>query len=103
MPIKELRDIPAGEMIAITEGVYSNYSVVGFFRATKVIPVKALIQRWMVEHPDPRGAFDHGGFLAWVNSQGYLEQVNHWEWHLEDYSRADEMTVGEYMPYEFDT
>ena len=87
--------IPAGSLLTVSTGEYSDYGVWGVFRALKDIDAQALRAQWLADHPDQaaRYAFDDRAFFAWVCVQGIVEAVPSAEWHLGDYGRAEEMTV----------
>lgn len=87
--------IPAGSLLTVTTGVYSDYCVRGVFRATANIDASALRDAWLKEHPEQDGeyTFREAEFLGWAARQGLIEPLDCFEWHLSDYSRASEMTV----------
>lgn len=87
--------IPAGTLLTISTGCYSDYYVRGVFRACKDIDADALSKQWLTLHPEQSDGyrFREDDFLAWLAVSGYLEDVPSWEWHLSNYSRIDEMMV----------
>lgn len=87
--------IPAGAMLTITTGAYSDYSVEGVFRALADIHADDLVARWLTDHPQQRSPhhFDEDAFMAWVAKLGLVEPVPSFEWHLSNYADAAEMWV----------
>ena len=87
--------IPAGSLLTVSTGEYSDYSVWGVFRALKDIDAQALREQWLADHPEQTAPyqFNEYKFFAWVASQGVVEAVPSAVWHLGDYGRAEEMAV----------
>jgi hypothetical protein len=87
--------IPAGAVFTISTGCYSDYSVSGVFRAVRDIDTETLKEEWLKKYPAQRERyhFDDCAFLADVFRRGLFEPVSRWEWHLTDYSDADEMRL----------
>jgi hypothetical protein len=78
--------IPEGSLFTFTTGQYSEYSVTGLFKALKSIDISTLFKQWLEEHPEQAGFFNLNAyeFIAWVTKEGYLEQVDCYEWHVDD-------------------
>jgi len=74
--------IPKGAIFIISAGAYSDYGVMGVFRATKRISTKVYIAAYIKEHPDQEKSPDEKMFLGWLARAGVLEPVDTFEWHL---------------------
>lgn len=87
--------IPKGAFLTISTGAYSSYSVQGVFRAIETIDADALRTEYLTDNPDQRERyhFDDSAFLAWVARKGLIDPIPSFEWHLSDYSDADDMDV----------
>ena len=85
--------IPAGSLLSVTTGEYSDFHVQGIFRAISDIDPNSLLAEWLLLHHEQkkRHSFDKGGFLGWVARKGLLEPVDSYDWHLSCYGDADEM------------
>lgn len=99
-PIKfesEVRPIPKGMLFTVTAGVYSDYGVMGVFRAVADIDVAALVNEYLSEMPRQRKRhqFNEREFLAWLYRRGVLEAVQCMELHLGDYSAPEEIRSDE--------
>lgn len=94
--------IPAGSLLTVSTGEYSDYSVHGVFRAVKDIDASQLLDEWIAAHPEEEESycFEYGNFLADVVRQGLLEPIESWEWHLADYFRHTEMSVAKQDGYQ---
>lgn len=89
--------IPAGRLVSVESGCYSDHFVRGVFVALRDVPWASLRDAWMAAHPEQEGnySFQSDEFLASVIAGGYLLEVPKFVWHLEDYSRVSEMRVHE--------
>lgn len=87
--------IPAGALLTITTGEYSDYCIKGVFRASRQLNCDALKSAWLQLHPDQLEAysFEEREFLAWLAAEGWLEPVDCFEWHLSDYRDVENMSV----------
>jgi hypothetical protein len=78
--------IPAGALVTITLGEYSDYYIYGVFRASRDIDTDALRKQWLAGHHRPTGIeSQEATFLDWVVRLGCLEPIGCLEWHLNDY------------------
>lgn len=95
MPENSMRLIPAGSLLTITTGIYSDYSVHGVFKALQDIDANALRAEWLVLHPEQAQdySFNEDAFLGWLARRNFIEALDCFEFHLSDYSRADTMEV----------
>jgi hypothetical protein len=87
--------IPAGALLTITTGAYSDYCIKGVFRAIKTLDCDALKSAWILLHPDQAGDynFDDSQFIAWLAVEGLIEPVDCFEWYLGDYGHIETMSV----------
>jgi hypothetical protein len=92
---KKMVVIPAGSLLTISVGAYSDYTVYGVFRALKDIDAEDIRDRWLTNNPQQgeNYHFDESEFLGWVTREGFLEPIESFEWHLADYSNCSEMWV----------
>lgn len=90
-----LLPIPAGSLLTVRTGEYSDYYVRGIFRALRDIDAAKLREEYLSERPKQRERyhFEDDEFLAWAVRGGYIEPVDGLEWHLSDYSDAAVMSV----------
>jgi len=95
MPNESMRLIPAGSLLTVTTGVYSDYSVHGVFKALQDIDANILRAQWFVLHPEQAEGyrFDEDAFLGWLARLNFIEALDCFEFHMSDYSRADTMEV----------
>jgi hypothetical protein len=93
--MSDMAIIPAGFLLTVTTGCYSDYSVSGVFRAKADIDAAGLRAEWLSDHPEQAEdyAFDESAFLGWIARRGLIEPMDCFEWHLGDYSCASEMRV----------
>lgn len=82
--------IAAGALFTFAEGKWSDYGVVGIFRAKSILDTNVLL----TEYVDtlPKGAiggifegevvFNHFAFIAWLFRKDLVEQVSGLEWYL---------------------
>lgn len=87
--------IPAGALLTVTSGEYSNYSVRGIFRALREIDVLAMRDKYLALHPEQaaRNEFEDDQFLAFLASEDLLEPVDAWEIYLGDYGNVDMLSA----------
>jgi hypothetical protein len=93
--IDYMTPIPAGAIFTVTSGEYSDYYIVGVFRALREIEPNILLKQWLTNHPEQQEDynFEEKEFLAWITQNGYLEVVDCYNWKLESYSSASFMSV----------
>lgn len=84
--------IPKGAIFTITSGGgYSDYYVLGVFRALEEINLDHALSEWLQQHPDQSVDFDGNDFMTSLSH--LFEQIDAWNWHLGDYGNVDEMEV----------
>ena len=79
-----------GDIITVTEGEYSDYSIVAHMRALKDFNVDVVGWEYLKTHPLEReDGFDKLGFLAWLARMGFVVDVDQGvvEVWLGDYGR----------------
>lgn len=95
MAEKEMVTIPAGSLLTVSSGTYSDYSITGVFRAKADIDAAALLDEWLRLHPEQAKEyrFREHEFMGWVARKDLLEAIPCFEWHITDYSNASDMCV----------
>ena len=79
---KKAEIIPAGSLLTITTGAYSDYTVHGVFRALVNIDSEALRIQWFTEHPEQTERYSERLYLGWIARKGLIEPVDCFEWYL---------------------
>lgn len=86
-----------GELIALSEGSYSDYCVESLSRAMVDFDASKILHEWAKENAEREqstfksGEFNYkqkeGGmsFVEWLNKNGYTEDVEYRELHIGDY------------------
>ncbi|KQA29503.1 hypothetical protein F546_05125 [Vibrio paracholerae 877-163] len=92
-----------GELIVLSIGLHSSYSVEGLVRAIKDFDASLLVEEWAKENAiklesnsvvkytrniyrkTPEGT----SFPKWLNENGYTEDVNYRELHIGDWGEVD--------------
>ena len=87
--------IKKGELVLVTAGDYSDYSIQYAAEALIDIDIVAVQQAYLNVHKVVDGNTDGYNLAAFLQSQGYLKPRHIIEWHLEDYGKIDEMWLGE--------
>lgn len=87
--------IPAGALFTVSTGAYSDYIVLGVFRAVVAIDTASELAEWLKTHPDQREDyhFDDGAFFADVARRGLVEAVPSYEWSLGAYRCSSGMEL----------
>ena len=95
MAEKEMATIPAGSLLTISTGEYSDYTISGVFRAKTEIDASALRDEWFRLHPEQSDGyrFREAEFLGWLYRNGVLESVSCFEWHITGCYRGVSMWV----------
>lgn len=83
-------EIGVGQVIALTSGEYSSYRVISFAKVLK--PINAAVWDEMVKacttrhelYPEEPPYFDDEKATPWFVDQGYIEDVEYTELHLDD-------------------
>ncbi len=84
------RVLKAGTFVMMSCGEYSDFYV-RFLAITKVdINIDETLEKYLTEHPKQRAKyrFDEGKFDAWLLKNGYIEEVDCFEWHTGSYGKA---------------
>lgn len=103
-PKKRLRTIQPGELLLITSGAYSGYAVHCLGTAVRQVPLELLLEDWLNAHPEQREEhrFQHEEFLAHLTTEGFIEEVNHVEFHLSGYQTAAEVEISDVVSAEIE-
>jgi hypothetical protein len=93
--VKKHITITAGSTFTVSTGEYSDYIVVGVFRALKDIEPDKLVAEWLEKHPDEAKdfRFNEQRFLAEAFRTGLFEHIPSFEWHLCCSQQISEMEV----------
>ncbi len=80
---KPMEPIPAGSLITFTTGEYSDYHVIGAFRALRDIDGAAIFELWRAERSEERlrGSYENQ-FISWAARRGDIELVDCFDWHI---------------------
>ena len=80
------KDIPAGTLVLVSQGEYSDYTVLAVARTLKPIDekvwdeMKAACKSLRETDANSWGELSHA--LPWFLKNGYMEEVEHQEMHL---------------------
>ncbi len=87
------KELKAGQLVTITEGCYSDYSITSFFVALQTFEPMALHREYMESHPEQAVdyRFESSMFLQSLLSKGLLLEIQYATLHLGDYSMAGEV------------
>ncbi len=79
-----------GELIIISTGEYSDYSLCGLFKVMKPFEFDSKKTEFLNIFPKLVGSYDAlDKFLPWLCSEGLIEDYPFTEWHLGSYSRLE--------------
>jgi hypothetical protein len=85
MAIKSI--IRSGDIIMLSHGDYSDYSVDGVFTAAKTFNYYTAQNDFIADHRKETGSHDSPGpygFSAWLVQRGYVVEIDAYECHWED-------------------
>jgi hypothetical protein len=85
------RIIKTGELFLMTTGQYSDYDVKVLCRANTNINTSAVVDEYLVDHPEEAQDYHFGefAFINWViNETKKADEVTAWEWHFSAYDTA---------------
>jgi hypothetical protein len=84
--------IPAGKILMLSSGEYSDYSVMGVFRTLKPITqdVYSAMRDACFSASPGYDRYEVGKAAPWLIVNGYVEEVEHEELYLGDYGRIPE-------------
>ena len=87
MSDKEMEPIPAGSLVNITTGEYSNYSIHGVFRANVELNPNALRAEFLNAHPEAKTTYGFSltKFLGYLIQKQMLEPIESFEWGFGDF------------------
>jgi hypothetical protein len=91
--MKSGHELPAGTVVAISTGEYSDYRVGAFVKLLK--PINEAVWEEMGKacsaprsyDPDGDPRFDEYKAIPWLVAHGYAEEIEHVELHMGDYGR----------------
>lgn len=95
--MKKIRTIKAGETLAISQGEYSDYSVLGVFEVLQDFNPDDIRKEYLAQNPEQKKpyGFNEEQFLATLAGKGILKDIPYVELHLSDYGNPNEMCVYE--------
>lgn len=90
--INDNRTAKAGNLLCVSKGAYSNYSVVGFFVVLKDFCPADELAKHLNNNLYQRDnyCFEEDSFLSSMLAKGLLLEIEHGTMHLTDYSSYEE-------------
>lgn len=71
------RIIPKGELTLFTHGEYSDFGVLGLFKASENIDVSLLRKEFERDNPKREAYGEEHDFTIWIIKKGYFEEVTY--------------------------
>ncbi len=101
--LQDLTPIPIGTIFYCSSGCYSNYMVNGLYKALVELRAYELVNEYRAyrtkNHSDDPGwddhSFDDEEFTTFLIKTARVEEIEHMEWHLDDYGEVGDMGVWE--------
>lgn len=86
-------NIKQGEIVILSSGCYSDYSIYGLFVAKNDIDTGELRNTWINLHPEQtdKYSFEESQFIDWIKELDLLEPISSKEWFMSAYSNISEM------------
>jgi len=80
-----------GDLLLFSSGEYSDYSPIALTRVLKDFKTAAVLEEYLTKFPEQRPNYraQHTQFLAYLSSEGYVEDLPHTEWNVGGYSTFD--------------
>lgn len=75
-------------ILLITTGDYSDYYVQGLFKVIKEINKITVVSEFNEACPAVGRDDRQSKFLAWLAASGYVEDIEHEEWHIGSYGQV---------------
>lgn len=93
--MRERVPVPIGELVAVTYGRYSSYSVVSHVRTLREVDFDSELANYLERHPNERGNYElcADRFVAELIGAGAVEGIRAWEVHLDDGEDPSEADV----------
>jgi hypothetical protein len=88
--------VKKGQQLLLTEGEYSDYSVIGIFTAKEDLNTKELKAEYLKSYPkqDQPYRSDHHKFVNWLcNTKNLVDEVDFRELHIGSYSSLSDMEI----------
>lgn len=78
--------IPKNALFTISTGIYSEYYVLGIFRAIETIELNSIREKYFAAYPRQNEAYNLNAhlFIAWLIRNNIIEPVDCFELHLSD-------------------
>lgn len=92
-----MKNIIKDEIILISSGEYSDYSISGLLRALKAINTSEVRNDYINLHPEQTVgySFNEEMFIEYLKELGLVEVIPFKEWYLSSYSMIAHMNVTE--------
>ena len=86
---------PAGKVIVLTEGCYSDFGMADVVKTLIECDFDALVSQFLAMPERDRNVFPRiglgstGQFIAWLMREKFIEPLEHSEYHLGSYGLGD--------------
>lgn len=80
-------DIKKDDIVLISTGEYSDYSILSTFVANEFFNTRNKIIEYLVEFPKAEEALDEDLFMKWLFSKKLIKELKTKEWQLTKYGR----------------
>ena len=79
--------VQAGQVILLSDGRYSDYSVSGILRAIVDVDMNEMLRKWLMENPDKADLpyFDVAEYVSYLFKCGAFEPIEYEEYGMGDY------------------
>ena len=79
------------EIVLISSGAYSAYSILDTFRTAKSFDTIKVLQHYLHLHPEraEEYEFEDSDFIAYLRRYGYVTELKTKEWYISSYGEAD--------------
>jgi hypothetical protein len=80
--------IRTGEVIAMSNGEWSDYSIAMFGRVLRDFDENSVLDEYLAENEKQKQeySFNDSHFINWLIGRELLEEIRYREWHYSDYS-----------------
>ena len=88
----QMRIVLPGESLAISEGEYSDYGVIGLFKVTKEIDPAKVRSQFESQHVPEKRELSYQKnrkFVGYLNREGYIEDIHYLELHMDEYDHRN--------------
>ena len=95
--MNDIKIFSIGELMMISTGAYSDYSIKGLFKILKDFDAQEQLVVWAKE--TDREVVNHSvkddyknqqiEYMGWLNKNGFIEDVDYRELHTDDYGNTE--------------